>query len=190
MKKILLFSLLSFSCIAQNSRLFIDIPKTDGELIVNPNRLTGTKGPKSKCTAITDFGFQVAKTVYASPSQNINNEFKPNGFQTLRIDMPIDKSFTEWQDRIFEGRTLPSLDIFSDRIFNGNIESETQHIRLINVSVLEIGLFDNIPIMQSVLLKYDKIIISATKHNQNGGILAVEQTCLDLKTGNPCTDTI
>ncbi len=190
MNKILLFSLLSFSAFAQNSHLWIDIPKTDGEFIVNPNRLTGTKGPKSKCTLITNFEFQVAKTVYATPSQNVNNDFKPNGFQTLRIELPIDKSFAEWQERIFEGRTLPSLDIFSDKLFGGNAQSEAQHIKLVNVSVLEINLFDDIPIRQSVLLKYDKIIISSTKHNQNGGILTVEQTCLDLKTGNPCTDTI
>ncbi|MCP9770289.1 hypothetical protein EGI22_20480 [Lacihabitans sp. LS3-19] len=190
MNKIVAFLLVSISSFAQNQAIWIDIPKTDGEYIVNPNRLTGTKGPKAKCTAIIDFEFQMAKTVYATPTLNIKNEFKPNGFQTLRVDLPLDKSFTELHERIFEGRVLPSLDIFSDRFSNGNVQSETQHIKLINVSLLEISLFTDIPVRQSVLLKYDKIVISSTKLNQNGGILKVEQTCLDLKTGNPCIDKI
>jgi type VI protein secretion system component Hcp len=166
----------------------MDIPKIDGESNVNiDTRVSLTKKPKAKNTKIYSFSFSSSKAIYLGGSV-IKKDFKVADFQPIEIQLPIDKSITEWHERIFKGSKLPTLDLFMDK--NGTSLTEVLHIKLFNVSVkqLSYGLSLDIP-QYKLTLNYDKIIYAVSKFNTSGVLVGVNQTCFDIKNGLPCTDT-
>lgn len=167
----------------------MDIPKVDGESNYDfANRTSLTKKPKAKNTEILSFSFSSSKAIYIGGS-GIKKDFKAADFQPIEIGLPIDKSITEWHERIYKGSTLPTLDLFMDR--NGSPFNEILHIKLFNINVkqLSYGLSADIP-EYKLTLNYDKIIYAVSKINPNGVLIGVNQTCFDIKNGIPCTDTL
>jgi type VI protein secretion system component Hcp len=166
----------------------MDIPKIDGESTVNiDTRVSLTKKPKAKNTKISSFSFSSSKAIYLG-SSGIKKDFKAADFQPIEIQLPIDKSITEWHERIFRGSTLPTLDLFMDK--NGTPLTEVLHIKLFNVSVKQLSYGHSLDIPEYILtLNYDKIIYAVSKINTSGALIGVNQTCFDIKNGTTCTDT-
>ena len=191
MKKqlILVFVLFSSICSAQ-LRFFIDIPKVDGELLPVANRFTLTKSPKEKSTKINSFSFSSSKSIYLSSNLAVQKNSKSEDFQPIQIDLPLDKSITEWHDRIFKGTVMPALDIFVDKIGSSSV-TELVHIKLTNVRVKDVSFVQSTDQPSyRVTLSYEKIIYASSKLNTNGTLNSVTQTCYDLKNSTPCTETL
>ena len=189
----ILFLLITSSGFGQ-LKLFMDIPKVDGEYNVNsPKRNSKTALPKTFCTPISDYTFTNSKTIYLNDLQAIERKNKVSAFQSIEINMFIDKSVTEWHDRIFEGTVLPSLDIFVDRLEEGSgaLINEISHQRLFNVRVSSLSYqgSSSKPTLR-VILNYEKIIQAYSNFNASGVLTTVSQTCYDLKTGLPCINSI
>ncbi|MCP9763575.1 hypothetical protein EGI31_11465 [Lacihabitans soyangensis] len=168
---------------------FMDIPKVDGESNVNVDTRTSfTKKPKAKNTRIYSFAFSSSKAIYIGGT-GIKKDFKAADFQPIEIELPIDKSITEWHERIFKGSTLPTLDLFMDK--NSPTQTEIVHIKLFNINVKQLSYVLTAQIPEYLLtLNYDKIIYAVSKINTSGVIVGVNQTCFDIKNGTPCTDTL
>lgn len=181
--------LFSFSVHAQ-LKFFIDIPKVDGERIPLINRQSLTKAPKERCTHIHSFSFTSSKSIFINPSLEVQRNGKTENFQPLEIIFPLDKSVTEWHERIFRGTTLPTLDLFVDKTIQ-NRSSELVHIKLVNVKVKELSFSQGQGFPDyRVTVNYDRIIYAASKLNVNGTVNSVTQTCFDVKTGTLCTETL
>lgn len=191
LKIISLFLLALNSMNAQTVRFFVDIPKIDGEYGIPSNRKTNTTAPKNKCTLINYYEFQLAKAVYIKADKEIENKVKSNDFQTLRLVVPLDKSYNEFQKRLVQNSILPTLDIFSDYGVSNSF-SEIVHLKLINVKILKIKLniMDNNNPNFTIDVKYDKIISASTERNLDGTLKATIQTCLDIKNGINCNEKI
>lgn len=181
--------LISYSVHAQ-FKFFIDIPKVDGERAPVANRQSLTKAPKEKCTNILSFSFISSKSIFLNPNLEVQRNGKTENFQPLQIIFSLDKSVTEWHERIFRGTTMPSLDLFIDKTIQ-NRPSELVHIKLVNIKVKELSYSQILSFPDyRVTLNYDRIIYAASKLDVNGTVTSVSQTCYDVKTGTLCTDTL
>jgi type VI protein secretion system component Hcp len=191
MKSFIISVLLLFSCsVHAQLKFFIDIPKVDGERAPVTSRKSLTKAPKEKCTHIHSFSFTSSKSIFINPSLEVQRNGKTENFQPLEVIFPLDKSVTEWHERIFRGTTMPTLDLFIDKTFSNSV-SELVHIKLVNVKVKELSFSQALSFPDyRVTLNYDRIIYASSKLSIDGTVNSVTQTCFDVKTGAICTETL